>query len=455
MSLQTGKETIYKQEFERSLSQAKQPDWLKSLREKAFRYFTENGFPLVQSEEWKYTNVAPMAKENFLLAELSETAADEIAAENLEVEIAVAPVAPKSANFIFDESRQSVLVFSNGVFDKAASKLDDLQGAAILSFSEAAADDKFAELFRAKLGNLVDTEKNGFTALNTAFIGEGVFIHLPKNAVIAAPIQLLFLTDDGKVSFPRVIIVAESFAEATIIETYNRSAETKYLTNAVVEISVADEAKIKHFRVQRESHEAFHISTTAAEVGRGSVYDTTAINLGARLSRHDVSLKFNAEGGEAFVDGLYFLGESQHHDTHSIIRHDVPNCTSHQTYKGILNDKSRGVFNGKVFVAVGASGTDGYQSNKNLLLSNEARVDTKPQLEIFNDDVKCSHGATVGQLEEEELFYLLSRGLNESLAKNLLTYGFAEEIVNKIEIESIKKQLDEAVLNRLNVSLEA
>ncbi len=177
--------------------------------------------------------------------------------------------------------------------------------------------------------------------------------------------------------------------------------------------------------------------------------------MGAKLSRHDVLLKFNAEGGEAFVDGLYFLGEDQHHDTHSIISHDVPNCTSHQTYKGILNDKSRGVFNGKVFVAVGASGTDGYQSNKNLLLSNDARVDTKPQLEIFNDDVKCSHGATVGQLEEEELFYLLSRGLNETLARNLLTYGFAEEIVNKIEINSIKKQLDEAILNRLNVSLEA
>ena len=455
MSLQAGKETIYKTEFQRSLTTAKQPEWLKNLREKAFAYFTENGFPVVQSEEWKYTNIAPMAKENFLLAELSETAADEIKAENLEVQINPAPAASKTAAFIFDESKASVLIFSNGVFDKGASKLDDLRGAAVLSFSEAAADEKYVEIFQARLGNLVAAEKNGFTALNTAFIGEGVFIYLPKNAKIDAPVQLLFTTDEGVVSFPRVLIVAENFAEATIIETYNRSGETKYLTNAVVEISVADEAKIKHFRVQRESHQAFHVSTTAAEVGRGSVYDTTAINLGAKLSRHDVSLKFNAEGGEAFVDGLYFLGESQHHDTHSIIKHDVPNCTSHQTYKGILNDKSRGVFNGKVFVAVGASGTDGYQSNKNLLLSNEARVDTKPQLEIFNDDVKCSHGATVGQLEEEELFYLLSRGLNETLARNLLTYGFAEEIVNKIEIESIKKQLDEAVLNRLNANLEA
>ena len=458
MSLQVGKETIYKQDFQVSLENSAQPEWLKKLREKAFAYFTENGFPTVENEEWKYTNVAPMAKESFLLAEMSANVADELEAGELEIEtenVTTADAVSSYEKFVFAESKDSVLVFANGQFDGKASRLSAATGANILSFSDALRDEKYAELLEARLGSLVDAEKNAFSALNTAFIGEGVLVYLPKNSKIDAPVQLLFTTDDGKVSFPRVLIVAESFAEATIIETYNRNAETKYLTNAVVEISVADEAKIKHFRVQRESHEAFHISTTAAEVGRGSIYDTTAINLGAKLSRHDVALKFNAEGGEAFVDGLYFLGESQHHDTHSIISHNVPNCTSHQTYKGILNDKSRGVFNGKVFVAVGASGTDGYQSNKNLLLSNEARIDTKPQLEIFNDDVKCSHGATVGQLEEEELFYLLSRGLNESLAKNLLTYGFAEEIVNKIEIESIKKQLDEAVLNRLNANLEA
>ena len=394
-----------------------------------------------------------MAKENFLLAELSETAAEsefKVQSSKFKVQTAF-----ETSEFVFDESKQSVLIFANGRFDKEKSNLKALNEATILSFSEAATDEKFGEIFRAKLASLVDFGKNGFTALNSAFINEGAFLFVPKNTKIEAPIQLLFATDESKISFPRVLVVADDFSEATIIETYVRADETKYLTNAVVEISVSDEAKIKHYRVQRESHAAFHVSTTAAEVARGSVYDTTAITLGAKLSRHDVSLKFNSESGEAFVDGLYFLGEDQHHDTHSVIAHDVPNCTSHQTYKGILNDKSRGVFNGKVLVAVGASGTDGYQSNKNLLLSNDARVDTKPQLEIFNDDVKCSHGATVGQLEEEELFYLLSRGLNESLAKNLLTYGFAEEIINKIEVESIKKQLDEAILNRLNVSLEA
>ncbi|MBA2737577.1 MAG: Fe-S cluster assembly protein SufD, partial [Pyrinomonadaceae bacterium] len=387
-------------------------------------------------EEWKYTNVAPIAKENFIIGGDANLTRDKI------------------APFVFDESRMSVLVFANGSFDKSASNLEALKDARILSFSEAAADEKLAEIFKLKLASLVNYEKNGFTALNTAFVGEGAFVYLPKNTKIDAPIQILYLTEENKISHPRVLIVAEAHAEATIIETFARGEESKYLTNAVTEISLADESKIKHYRVQRESHRAFHVSTTAAEVHRGSVYDTTAITLGARLSRHDVELKFNSEGGEAFVDGLYLLGGEQHHDTHSVIKHDVPNCTSHQTYKGILNDRSRGVFNGKVFVAVGASGTDGYQSNKNLLLSNEARVDTKPQLEIFNDDVKCSHGATVGQLEEEELFYLLSRGLNEEMARNLLTYGFAEEIVNKIGVESIKNQLDEAVLNRLNANLE-
>lgn len=429
------KETIYYTEFKNHLLSANQPEWLKDLREMAFAYFTENGFPAPPNEEWKYTNVAPITREDW----------------------SVAPVlagAPSTlTDFVFDESQTSVLVFTNGSFDKSASNLNAIKDVAVLSFSEVINDEKFAGVFKSKLGSLVDFEKNGFTALNTAFIGEGAFLFIPKSAKIEAPIQFLFLTDEGKVSFPRILVVAESFAEATIIETYNRSDETKYLTNAVIEISLADEAKIKHSRVQRESHEAFHVGATGAETGRGAVYDATNITLGGKLSRHDISVKFNAEGGEAFVDGLYLVSDDQHADTHSVIDHQLPNCASHQTYKGIVDGKARAVFNGKVFVRENARGTDARQSNKNLLLSNDARVDTKPQLEIFNDDVKCSHGATVGQLEEEELFYLLSRGLNESLARNLLTYGFAEEIVNKIEIESIKKQLDEAVLNRLNANL--
>jgi len=458
MTTQVSKETIFSADFRRSLENSVQPDWLKNLRGEAFEHFTENGFPTPQNEEWKYTNVAAITRENFL----SEPSA---VADGLSLESRMTnsnavnanlqpPATAGGSDFVFDECRTSVLVFTNGRFDKTLSKLDALDGAEILSFAEAASDVRFAEIFRAKLASLVEFDKNGFTALNTAFIGEGAFLFIPKNAKIEAPVQILFLTEEGKVAFPRVLIVAEAFAEATIIETYVRAAETKYLTDAVIEISLADEAKLNHYRVQRESHEAFSVGTMGAEIHRGSIFDSTNITLGARLSRHDINVKFNAEGGEAFVDGLYMVGGEQHADTHSIIDHRLPNCTSHQTYKGIVDGKARAVFNGKVFVRENASGTDAQQSNKNLLLSNDARVDTKPQLEIFNDDVKCAHGATVGQLGEEELFYLLSRGLNDALARNLLTYGFAEEIVNKIEIQSIKKQLDEAVLTRLNANLE-
>ena len=197
------------------------------------------------------------------------------------------------------------------------------------------------------------------------------------------------------------------------------------------------------------------MTTTRADLGRNSSFDTTNITLGARLSRHNLSVIMDHEGAECWVDGLYIVGTGQHADTHSIIDHKQPHCTSHQLYKGILDGKSRAVFNGKVFVRHGAQKTDAMQTNKNLLLSNEAHVDTKPQLEIFADDVKCAHGAAIGQLDEDELFYLSTRGIHSDLARNLLTYGFAEEVIGKIKVESIKTQLDEAVLHRLNASLEA
>lgn len=293
-------------------------------------------------------------------------------------------------------------------------------------------------------------DRNGFTALNLAFAHFAV-VRIPKETAVAEPIELNFSGADGLASFPHVIVVAEAGSKATLIESY--ASEARSFTDSAVQVIVEDNAHLTHYRVQKDSHAAFHYGVTEVSLGRGSTYNSTNIDLGAALSRHDIELTFTAEGGEAWVDGLYMIGGGQHADTHSIIDHTVPNCTSHQNYKGVLSEKSRAVFNGKVFVRENAHGTDAQQQNKNLLLSNDARVDTKPQLEIFNDDVKCSHGATVGQLEEEELFYLLTRGLPEALARNLLTYGFAEEIINKIEIESIKSDLDESVLNRLNVKL--
>lgn len=357
---------------------------LSLLREKAFRAFSETGFPAVKSEDWKYTNVAPIAKENWL-------------------------VSPFSSDF------------------------------------SSAADEKSEQLLET-----FSIGRNGFAALNTAF-GRFQVIQISKDASLAEPIELSFAADPGNLLCPHIVVIAETGSKATIVETY--ASQNKSFTSAAIQIVVEDNANLTHYRIQKESNDAFHIGTTEVSIGRGGRYDSTNINIGSAISRHDIDLKFTAEGGEAFVDGLYMLGGTQHSDTHSVIDHQVPNCISHQTYKGVLNDHSRGVFNGKVFVRENAYGTDAQQSNKNLLLSNEARVDTKPQLEIFNDDVKCSHGATVGQLEEEELFYLLTRGLPDTLARNLLTYGFAEEIISKIGIEAIKNELDAAVLNRLGAEI--
>ncbi|HXM47717.1 MAG TPA: Fe-S cluster assembly protein SufD, partial [Pyrinomonadaceae bacterium] len=294
----------------------------------------------------------------------------------------------------------------------------------------------------------------------TALFRSGLFLKIPRGAKVEAPIHLLFVGESlidspAPAVFPRVLIVAEENSSATVIESYASPEEdTVYLTNAIVDLALADGARLEHYKIQRESMGAFHVATTRAELGPNSTYNTTTINFGAALSRHDIRVQMDHEGAECSVDGLYMVDGNQHTDTHSVIDHRQPHCTSHQLYKGILDGKSRAVFNGKVFVRHGAQQTDARQTNKNLLLSTDARVDTKPQLEIFADDVKCTHGAAVGQIDEDEKFYLESRGINPALASNLLTYGFAEEVIEKIGVESIRRELDAAVLNRLHVEFE-
>ncbi|HUF05408.1 MAG TPA: Fe-S cluster assembly protein SufD [Aridibacter sp.] len=434
MSISAGKETAFNAEFEESISASDQPEWVKKIRREAFTTFVEKGFPTVRDEEWKYTNVSAIAS-----AEWKTVPAERSRSDAASIDF---------GREIFAEiDGRNRLVFVDGVVCESLSAMPE--GLTAVHLRDAYED----EAFRENFAKIVDPSKNGFTALNTAFAGEGVFIRVEKNKKVEEAINLVFIGLTGSAGFPRILYAGETGSEAELVEHYLRAEETAYFTNAVVEVRLADEAKLVHTRVQRESHAAFHIVTSQAELGRGSVYDNTNILLGGKLSRHDVGMGFNSEGAEGWIDGLYLVDENQHTDTHSRIDHRIPNCVSHQTYKGILDGKSRAVFNGKVFVHEKARGTDAYQSNKNLLLSNDARVDTKPQLEIFNDDVKCAHGATVGQLEEEELFYLLSRGLNEDLARNLLTYGFAEEVIEKIKVPSIKRALDEAVLNRLHARI--
>jgi Fe-S cluster assembly protein SufD len=436
---------LFQQAF-RVLQETQTPptaSWLSRLRENAMTRFEELGLPTTKDEDWKYTNVAPIGKIGFNPLLLAKTTATE----------------QDFASFESPETKDSQLVFVNGRLRDDLSSLTALPPAVVLmDLAVAVADERYSEIAREQLARHADFVSNGFTALNTAFTSQGAFVYIPKNVTLEVPLQLLFISDAGAengLSSPRVLVIAEENSNATLIESYVSTTDAPYFTNVVVEIVLKDGARLEHYKVQREGAQAFHIATTAADLGASSTYDTTTITFGAQLSRHDINVIMDHEGAECWVDGLYLVTASQHTDTHSVIDHRQPHCTSHQLYKGILDGKSRAVFNGKIFVRHDAQKTDAMQTNKNLLLSNEARVDTKPQLEILADDVKCAHGAAVGQIEEDELFYLQTRGIHSDLARNLLTYGFAEEVIGKIKIDSIRLQLDEAVLHRLNARLEA
>lgn len=423
---------------------ADEPAWLQTLRESSFAEFERAGFPNVKQEDWKYTNVTPIARANFIPV---------LTANGTELN--------KGANhsglapFIYDEARASRLVFVNGMFRAELSSKSALpEGVVAVDLREALRDGEHEKTVREYLEHPVLA--NGFAALNTALFTSGLFLRIPRGLTVEVPIHLLFVGEGATeatppAAFPRVMIVADENSSASIIESYaSPSDDSVYLTNAIVDLSLAQGAHLQHYKIQRESMSAFHVAATRAELGPHSGYHTTTINFGAALSRHDIRVQMDHVGAECSVDGLYMIDGAQHTDTHSLIDHRQPHCTSRQLYKGILDGKSRAVFNGKVFVRHGAQQTDAQQTNKNLLLSNQAQVDTKPQLEIFADDVKCTHGAAIGQIDEEEMFYLESRGINPALAKNMLTYGFAEEVIEKIGIASIRRTLDEAVLNRLH-----
>ena len=438
MESTTRQDNNYLAAFRALRGRAHEPAWLAELRERSFELFARTGLPTVRQEEWKYTNVAQIEKAAFTpVIELNGAARID------EQDLAAAT---------YEEARHSRFVFVNGVFRQELSSsggsTDELVA---LDFATALQIPEYAGPIRH---SLQEQQRNGFAALNAALFSTGLFLRFPPGFVATSPVQLLFLTapanGEQPASFPRVLVHAEAGSVATLIESYTAASGRPYLTNARIDLVVDDEARITHYKIQRESSDGFHVAATEVELGRKSFYQSTSMNLGGKLSRHDIGVRMDHEGAECWVDGLYMIEGEQHADTHSVIDHRQASCTSRQLYKGILDGKARAVFNGKVFVRHGAQQTDAQQTNKNLLLSKEAQVDTKPQLEIFADDVKCTHGAAVGQLEEDELFYLESRGINPALARNMLTYGFAEEVIERIKIDSIRRELDRAVLNRLH-----
>ena len=396
MGLQLLKEeSLFAAEFSEFIRNrcANEPTWLRILREKSFAEFEQIGFPTVKEEDWKYTNVAPIAKTTFRPAWTDRETRLE---------------AGDFSSLIYDESRDSSLVFINGVFQPEFFNASRLSQIVVMPITEALTSSPHAQLIREHFERYGGAGENGFTRLNAA-LSDGVFVLIPANVNLDAPLELLFVTDHEQGSplavFPRVLIMGEENSSATIIESYASRSNGQYFTDAIVDFAVAHGARFQHYKLQRESTAAFHIADTRVSVGAGAKYEATTMNLGAALSRHNIAVTFDEEGGECAVDGLYLISGKQ-------------------------------------------------QTNKSLLLSDEARVDTKPQLEIFADDVKCAHGAAVGQLDQDELFYLESRGINPGLARNLLTYGFAEEVIEKIKIDSIKRELDAVVLNRLHSGLE-
>jgi Fe-S cluster assembly protein SufD len=344
------------------------------------------------------------------------------------------------------------LVFVNGRYAPHLSRVDALP-AGVRVMSLASAQLEAPTLLERHLGRHAgfETQALAFTALNTAVLDDGAVLHVPRDTVVEAPIHLLFLSDEaaaGGVAFPRNLLVVERNAVATVIEQYAATSDARYLTNAVTEAVIGDGATLRHYRLQRESRQAFHVGHVEATQGRDSHFVSFSFVTGALLSRTNIYARLAGAGCGATLNGLYMIDGEQTCDHQTRIEHAEPNCYSREVYKGVLDGASHGVFNGKVYVHPVAQKTDGKQTNNTLLLSERARIDTKPQLEIFADDVKCTHGATIGQLDDRMAFYMRSRGVGPEMSRKLLTYAFAADVLETIELEPLRVALEGMALER-------
>ena len=410
-------------------------EWLAPLRRRAIDAFAGLGFPTTRDEAWKYTDVSPIFRHAF--------ARTQAGCERLRFASLEAMQVPEASG--------RCLVFIDGHYCSELSSLGEVPAGVVVGDLFAIATGEHGALVRERLATIAPWETESFAALNTAMTDGGAFVYVPDGLELDGPIHVIYLAggaDEPSVAHPRTLVVAGANSRLTLVETFADAVDEPAFTNAVAEVALAEGAHVDHFRIQTEGVTAFHIGSTDVRVGRDASYTSVAIALGAALSRHDLRVRLEAEGASCRIDGLYVTDGDQHADSHTRVDHLVPRTSSNQVYKGVLDGASRGVFNGKVVVHEEAQQTAAHQTNKNLMLAPAARVDTKPELEIFADDVVCTHGATVGALEEEEMFYLASRGLDDETARGLLTFGFAEEIVEEVRIESVRRRLDAIILER-------
>jgi Fe-S cluster assembly protein SufD len=438
---------VYLKEFESfaGATTADSPEWLDPIRRAAMDRFARTGFPTTREEEWRFTPVAPIAHATWRSAGsggVGGAGLDEVTREQL-------------TPFVFGHSEWCTLVFVNGEYAAALSSPGNLpDGVLATNLAEALRNGDGAELLKRHLTRYALIEENPFTALNTAFLRDGGVVHVPSGMDLPNPISLVFVTTSeaaGAVMHPRNLIIVERNARASVVESYVTLAPgARYWTNPVTEVWTGANSWVEHTRIQRESEAAYHVATTQVEVSRDSHYRSFSMAMGASLARHNLNARLGDQSSEALLYGLYITHGDQLVDNHTVLYHDHPNCHSWEVYKGILDGHSRAVFNGKVFVKPEAQKTDAKQTNRNLVLSDYAKVDTKPQLEIFADDVKCTHGATVGRLDDLALFYAQSRGLPADEARRVLTYAFAAEVIDEVRLQPVRDELNRLVLQRLN-----
>jgi len=400
--------------------------WVKKLRDDAFARFCEVGFPTTHDEDWRFTNVSPIAKASFKLASsLQRVGREQLASYDL----------PGAA---------CQLVFINGHFSRELSSACDLgKGVRVNGLAEEIAANPTA--LEPHLGRYLDTQRDAFLALNTAFLNDGAYIHIKKGQVLDCPIHLLFVStaaDASLMTHPRNLIVAEEESQIAIVEDYVSLDAGVAFCNTATELVAGESAVVSHYMLEREHTDTFNISTLRIQQARSANVATHSILLGGGLVRNNVHPVLNGEGGECLINGLFIGTGKQHLDNYMLVEHAKPHCGSRQFYNGILDGKAHGVFHGRIIVHKDAQKTDAKQTNRNLLLSDDAQIDTKPQLEIYADDVKCTHGATIGQIEENALFYLRSRGIDEVSARKLLLLAFANECLDRMKEDTVRSYLE-------------
>ena len=425
--------------FERFTRELSQPAWLAPLRQAGIARFSELGFPTTHDEDWRFTNVAPLARLPF--KPVLQATLDNLTPETI-------------ADFTFGRVPGTRLVFVNGHYVPSLSILiPQAKGVTVQNLATAIASD--SKLLESHLARIALGEQSAFAALNTAFFQDGAFVHVPPEQSIEKPIHLLFIaTSDeaGATSNPHNLIIAGRNSKATVLESYVSTVDAPYFTNAVTDLVLGEGAVVEHAKFQDESPRAFHVAAIQARLGRGCNLISHSIATGAHLSRNNIRTTLAGEGVECVLNGLYLTRGDQLADHHMIVEHASPHCNSHEYYNGILEGKSKGVFHGRILVRQAAQKTDAKQTNKNLLLSEDATVDTKPQLEIYADDVKCTHGATIGQLNEEAIFYLRARGISSARARRMLIHAFAGEIIERIRHPEARGELDRLVWDRLEAN---